>query len=1001
MNGDRRVGAAIGALVATVVVVVGVPLALGAMVGNPWPGQGRVEMGDEVAVLVGVLAVIGWLVWLRFVVALVVEVRTQLAELRLAARRAPTGRVVLAAPARSRAGVGLLAQRLVAAILILAPVAARVGPAVADGPGPLSGGRAPSALFVETSTGLMPVTAFRTAAAAPAGSAAPAAPVGSVIVGPGDTLIGLARQQLGDADRWREIYELNKDRPQADGARLVSPSALRVGWTLQLPAGGPVSEPASSPAADAPTGYLAPDTIVIELDDNLWDLSQARLEQAGLPADDAAVAAQVHQVIIDNPDVIEDPNVIFVGEQFAFPAVGIPPAEPVPTPAAPVTAPAVTAAELPPPVAGSVPTPAAAPVATPATVPASTSTTVPAPVPVDPAAATTELGASSPSPIGIGEATLLSAGVLALLAARRRHRLRASQPRARVPEPSAEAVAAERRLRSVHAGERLLRLDVAVRAAAATLVDTEAQVAVVRVGTDGVVELLLTGAAVMPAPWEGAGDRWELPGSTPVELLADAARSVGAPCVALTQLGVDTDGREVLVDLEALGVLSVVATDASADAVVRGIAATLATSIFAEVANLVGVGFDEDVFLGHHQAHAVSSVDGALELAATLVGSTATARQSTFVLRARHTSGEAWEPAIVLAASSVADEVTPELVRSAARRRGGLAVVVAGDAPGAPWTLRAGPGRWTLEPLGIELVPVGLTADEVAELHDVLGQADEPLIDEDVDVEPPVVPAADDGEAPRDTNDVPWSLLVRVLGPVEVVDRDGHAASFERSKTLELIAWLTLHRERSTRVGARTALWELDVRDATFANVVSEARRAMARLVEPPPGDEWLGRTLTEVLPLHAEVVTDADLVRCRLHRARLQPPELAIETLRPAVELIRDMPFAGTGYLWPDAEGITSNLVLLATSAATELAGHHLSMGDVDGVFWATGQGLKVLPGHEELIALRMRAHARAGDLSGVRLEWESYERVLNADPWSDGEPAPKLVLLRRQLLS
>jgi hypothetical protein len=175
----------------------------------------------------------------------------------------------------------------------------------------------------------------------------------------------------------------------------------------------------------------------------------------------------------------------------------------------------------------------------------------------------------------------------------------------------------------------------------------------------------------------------------------------------------------------------------------------------------------------------------------------------------------------------------------------------------------------------------------------------------------------------------------------------------------------------------------------------------MARLVEPPAGEEWLGRTLTDVLPLHAAVVTDADVVRDRLRRARLQPPELAIETLRPAVELIRDMPFAGTGYLWPDAEGITSNLVLLATSAATELAGHHLSMGDVDGVFWATGQGLKVLPGHEELIALRMRAHARAGDLSGVRLEWESYERVLDADPWSDGEPAPKLVLLRRQLLS
>ena len=32
---------------------------------------------------------------------------------------------------------------------------------------------------------------------------------------------------------------------------------------------------------------------------------------------------------------------------------------------------------------------------------------------------------------------------------------------------------------------------------------------------------------------------------------------------------------------------------------------------------------------------------------------------------------------------------------------------------------------------------------------------------------------------------------------------------------------------RPVRTAARTALWELDVRDATFANVVSEARRSL------------------------------------------------------------------------------------------------------------------------------------------------------------------------------
>jgi hypothetical protein len=119
------------------------------------------------------------------------------------------------------------------------------------------------------------------------------------------------------------------------------------------------------------------------------------------------------------------------------------------------------------------------------------------------------------------------------------------------------------------------------------------------------------------------------------------------------------------------------------------------------------------------------------------------------------------------------------------------------------------------------------------------------------------------------------------------------------------------------------------------------------------------------------------------------------------AVAWISGVPFDGTSYLWPDAEGIASNFVLLATAATSELAAHCLSVGDIEGVFRATGRGLSVLPGHEELIGLRMRAHARSGDHAGVRHEWDSYERVITADPWSDGEPSPKLVDLRRQLLN
>lgn len=64
-----------------------------------------------------------------------------------------------------------------------------------------------------------------------------------------------------------------------------------------------------------------------------------------------------------------------------------------------------------------------------------------------------------------------------------------------------------------------------------------------------------------------------------------------------------------------------------------------------------------------------------------------------------------------------------------------------------------------------------------------------------------------------------------------------------------------------------------------------------------------------------------------------------------------------------------------------------------------ATGQGLRVLPGDEELIALRMKARAAQGDVAALRQEWDSYERVL-ADDWSSGTPSPMLRNLRRELL-
>jgi hypothetical protein len=615
----------------------------------------------------------------------------------------------------------------------------------------------------------------------------------------------------------------------------------------------------------------------------------------------------------------------------------------------------------------------------------------------------------APSPIRLEHAALLAAGVLALVGVRRRRRLRAAMPRHRVPEPRENIALTERALRTIDAGERVLRADVACRAAARSLIGTGSQIGWVEISPDGDLDLRLTAPAMLPLPWTGEDQTWRLGAEVPIEILGEDARQVGQPCVALVQLGVTATGNELLVDLEACGVLAVAARSDQADEVVTAIATALASSLFAEVAHLVAVSLPEAALLNHRSAHRTGTADAAIELACTLVGTTAVNERSSFELRSLRTGGEVWEPAVVLLVSSDdGPEVCSAGVLPAAGH--GVAVVVADEhrrVPSAPARLVARADGWSLEAFGssIELVPVGVSASDLEEINELLVDADRPL--EPVDPVDAIQWAngTSDGAAEPVTASPfeprPHEIVVGLIGAVEVHARTGEAGNFERSKTVELIAWLTTHRDRATRTGARTALWDLDVRDATFANVVSEARRALARLVPPPEGEEWVARTLTEQLPVHDLVVTDADLVEERLAHARVQPPSQAIETLRPAVELVRDMPFAGTSYLWPDAEGITSNLLLLAITATAEFAAHALSLGDTDDVFWATGKGLRVLPGHEELIALRMQAHARAGDLAGVRQEWESYERVLVADAWSDGEPAPKLLALRRELLN
>ena len=302
-----------------------------------------------------------------------------------------------------------------------------------------------------------------------------------------------------------------------------------------------------------------------------------------------------------------------------------------------------------------------------------------------------------------------------------------------------------------------------------------------------------------------------------------------------------------------------------------------------------------------------------------------------------------------------------------------------------PNRMQLGANGWMLMPSEQRLSVFGLTEFETSVVQDLLTESSKPA-EEDKRLYEPL--------------DADWNVCVRLLGPVDAETRNGIPISFEKSKSLELLAWLTTHRERPTRVAARTALWEISVQDATFNNVVSGLRRGLASGLVGVEQIEFLPKTFTDHLSIHGSVITDVDVLNNAVSLVKNRGDRESWFGLLDALDRVRDLPFAGTDYLWPDSEGITSNFILSVITGSIMAAEHALQQGDTEGVFWATGQGLKVLHGHEELVALRMRAYGDVGDRVGVNAEWSSYERSLLHDSWSGGAPSPRIVALKRELI-
>ncbi len=222
--------AGIGAIIVLTALTIGVPIALVTLVGLPLPSTmpklSALTSQLDITAILRILSVVIWLAWIQLVWCVLVEVKAA------ASHTAARPRVPLAGATQSAA------HRLVTAALLLFTAAAALTPAVISH-GPPRPAHSISAPAMNAVTPAIPVSGGLTAAHVPQAHAAPNSDKMYVVNPPvgrfHESLWEIAHNHLGDGRRYREVFELNKDRVQPDGSKLTIASLIRPGWTLLMP----------------------------------------------------------------------------------------------------------------------------------------------------------------------------------------------------------------------------------------------------------------------------------------------------------------------------------------------------------------------------------------------------------------------------------------------------------------------------------------------------------------------------------------------------------------------------------------------------------------------------------------------------------------------------------------------------------------------------------------------------------------------------------------------
>ncbi len=946
---SHRLLRASAATIALATIAVGVPAALATW--GRWPIRGLPtadQLRDLPTTLVSdsavfaILTVAAWVLWGLFMMSVFIEARAELTGREPAAWLIPA---VIRRPA----------SILVAAMLMTASVLGSSQRASAVPlPTPLD---EPELSLTTSETTRLPEIGL------PAATDAGTLP--EIEVRRGDNPWDLATTHLGDPMRWRELWELNRGVPQADGVAWTVPDLIEPGWRLRLP-------------ADPQVPTLGPHSTYTVLPGDT--LSEIALDHLG----SVERFPEIFERNVGRPqpdgEALTDPDHIEPGWQLEL-------ADSAPA-----------SSELVPPVPTDVPAPPTSvpedPVtAPPATAESSTATSVSPPPPSISASPEDE---SRQLPVGLIGGGTATAGLLLLLERRRRAALRRRAAGTQPAPLRVDLDTAERELRTGATPGRSAHVDAALRAIAGTDREALRAIRMVLVDDDH-VRIDLDEDREAPEGFRSVDARtWET--AVPVEVLDELGASQPAPLPALCAIGTAIDGTELLIDLEHDPVTLIEAPDEIRTEMLNSVAAAALTAPWSTHPRVLCVGLSDSLGLG-------------MESQATLTDALAAATSSraeseSDVLQLRLAEPESWEPTIVLSAvhPNAADAATLEAL---SRQRRSAVAVVCPPHPGI-----ASARRVQVTPGGEVAIDDSRPEARPSRLGDGdLGRIGDLLVSAASFVEPELatVDLRDERAGPQPISlellRAELDVVVNVLGEVEAMrlsPSGDDRITVAKQRALEAIAYIALRQSSVDREDVQAALWPDGANSAkTFSNAIWEARRVLG---SDAHGADLLPDATEGRYTMSDRVGTDYGLFCDLVAGAAEVDPELSAALLTEALELVRGEPFVGVGrsYAWVGPHrGMIAAQVL---DTAERLAEVRLASGDWRGTEWAARQGLRAMPCDERMYRLLMRAAHLAGNTSGVhRVFKELCDAV--ADPDTGAEPDdtvhPETVALLEQLTS